>query len=301
MPLIDYFIDPVLRGPTIGSIFMCMTAALVGVLVFLRRQSMLGESLSHAAYPGVIGGIIGAGVLSLSDGEEGLLSALVLIGAFFTAVLALLAIHYLCQKLKLKSDSALCFILAAFFGIGITLASQTQFAFSHLYRQGQMYLYGQTATMTDAHIAIYFLLFLFVLSVIVFFYKELQTVTFDRQYASSLGMPVTLIDSVIYFIIVLAIVVCIRSVGVVLMSAMLIAPAVSARQYTYKLPLIFALASLIGLVSGFLGNYFSVEGSLYLMERYNQKVTLPTGPMIVVVAFCISLISLLYSGIRRRA
>lgn len=66
----DYFFDPVLRGPTIGSMLMCLGSALIGVIVFLRRRSLLGESLSHAAYPGVILGALFAGLLGIYDFDD---------------------------------------------------------------------------------------------------------------------------------------------------------------------------------------------------------------------------------------
>ena len=66
----QFFTDAVLRGPTIGSMLMCLGASLVGVIVFLRKQSLLGESLSHAAYPGVILGVILAGLFIWTTGRK---------------------------------------------------------------------------------------------------------------------------------------------------------------------------------------------------------------------------------------
>lgn len=294
--LLFYFTDPVLRAPTIGCMLMCFAASLVGVIVFLKKQSLLGESLSHAAYPGVIIGVILAGLLSLSDDQEGVIGTMIMAGAFLSSLLGLNVISFLERKVKVRSDSALCFVLAAFFGIGLTLASHVQFAFSSLYRQVQVYIYGQAATMTDIHIFIYGVLTLLILSTILFFYKELQTIAFDRDYAKSLGIPVRKIDSLVFILIVLAVVIGIRSVGVVLMSAMLIAPAAAARQFTHKLSFMLFLASLFGVVSGFLGNYLSIETSQILASNFpSSKITLPTGPMIVVVASLICLFSLLFA------
>ena len=125
---------------------MCLGAALIGVIVFLRKQSLLGESLSHAAYPGVIIGVIFAGLLGLNDQHEIFLAILIMSGAAITALLGLWCINLLERYFNIRSDSSLCFILSAFFGIGITLASQVQFSFSYLYRQAQVYLYGQALT-----------------------------------------------------------------------------------------------------------------------------------------------------------
>lgn len=291
-PLV-YFNDAVLRAPTIGCMLMCLSAALIGVIVFLKKQSLLGESLSHAAYPGVITGVILAGLFDQNEDDELVIAFLVMAGAFITALLGLWAIAFLERRLKVPSDSALCFVLSAFFGIGLTMASQVQFVFSTLYRQAQVYLYGQAATMTDMHIVIYGLLALIVISVIILFYKEIQTIAFDRQYARSLGMNTRSINAILFLLIVTAVVIGIRSVGVVLMSAMLIAPAASARQFTNKLGLMFLLASFFGLLSGFMGNYLSVEITYWAKSITQTRLALPTGPMIVIVASTICLLSLL--------
>lgn len=290
-----FFTDPILRAPTIGSMLMCLGASLVGVIVFLRKQSLLGESLSHAAYPGVILGIIAVGLLGLNQ-QDMVLALSILIGAGFCALLGIWCIHMLEGYFHIASDSALCFTLSIFFGVGITLASQVQFSFSNLYRQALVYLYGQAATMTDINILVYGLLAAIILLTIILLYKEIQTITFNRNYAKSLGINVQLIDTIIFVLIVLAVVIGIRSVGVVLMSAMLISPAVAARQFTNKLSIMFVLAGLFGLMSGFLGNYFSVKISQSLSELYpSSRLILPTGPTIVLVASMICLLSLLFA------
>lgn len=290
----SYFTDAVLRAPTIGCMLMSMAASLVGVIVFVQKRSLLGESLSHAAYPGVTS----AAVLSvlLIPGQEELFAVFILVGALVSALIGLKLIDLLEKKFKVRNDSALCFILSAFFGIGLTIASRIQITHPQEYKQIQVYFYGQAATMTDVHIVIYGTLAVLIALAILLFFKELQALTFDRAYACSIGLPGKLVENVTYFLIALAVVVGIRSVGVVLMSAMLIAPAVAARQYTHKLSQTFILAAFFGIVSGFLGNYLSVEVTELLSERFpNQRISLPTGPMIVLSAAFFCFFSLLFA------
>lgn len=291
-----YFYDPILRAPTIGCMLMCLSAALVGVIAFLKKQSLLGESLSHASFPGVILGVMAAGAVTGSDDHWLKVPLLTMAGAFASALAGLWLIHFIERKAKIRSDSALCFVLSIFFGIGLTLASQIQFTQTALYKQGLNYLYGQAATMTDVHIVIYGALSLVIILMVLLNYKELQAITFDREYAKSIGIKVRLIDNLILFLIALAIVVGIRSVGVVLMSAMLIAPAVAARQFTHRLSLMLFWAAVFGLASGYLGNYISVEASRYLTAlNPSQRQSLPTGPTIVMVATSICLIALFFA------
>jgi len=292
--LISYFTDPVLRAPTLGSMLMCFAAGLIGVIVFLRKESLVGESLSHATYPGVA---IGALIASLwGDQHSVIVSFGILIGSFISACLGFWVVNFLQRRLRVKSDAALCFVLSAFFAIGITIASRMQFSHSTLYRQVQTYLYGQAATMTDIHIVIYGLLSAVALLIVVLFYKELLVMTLDRDYAKSLGIRVKSIDLLVFVMIVLAVVIGIRSVGVVLMSAMLIAPPVAARQFSNHLSKVFVIAGVCGIVSGFLGNYLSLEISYILADMYpNERIGVPTGPMIVVVASSISLAALFFA------
>jgi len=292
--LFSFFTDPILRGPTIGCMLMSLAAGLVGVILFLRKQSLIGEVLSHAAYPGVMLGVLVAGLFSITENEESLLSILILAGAFLTGSLGLWAIQLLQKKMRVSNDAALCFVLSTFFGVGVTLASDVQFSFTPLYRQVMTYLYGQAATMTDVHIVIYGTLACVVVLIILWFYKELQVMTFDAEYAKSLGIPVKSLDLIVFVLVTLSVVIGIRSVGVVLMSAMLIAPAVAARQFTHHLSVMLALAAFFGMTSGFFGNYFSVRLTESLALAYPAtRMILPTGPMIVLVAGAISAAALL--------
>ena len=289
-----YFTDPVLRAPTIGCMLMCFSAALVGVITYLRKQSLIGESLSHASFPGVILGVVAAGGIITLDSPWLWMPLITMVGAFFSALLGLWVINHLVRKGGIHPDAALCLVLSVFFGAGLTLASHVQSIRPDLYNQGLSYLYGQAATMTDFHIGIYGGFSLITIAMVLFFYKELQVLSFDRDYASSLGIRVTLVDTFLFLLITLAIIVGIRSVGVVLMSAMLIAPPVAARQYTHRFWLMLLLAGLFGLASGYLGNYFSVELTHHLETLYpGSRLALPTGPMIVMAATAICVLSLL--------
>lgn len=290
--IFHYFTDPVLRGPTIGCMLMSLSAALVGVLVFLRRESLVGESLSHASYPGIMVGCIALGAFA-SDQEE-VVTLWILVGAFCSAMIGLWAIHWLERSFKIRSDSALCFILALFFGIGLTIASHLQTVEPALYRKAQAYLYGQAATMTDFHIWLYGSLACLTVLLIALFKNPLRLLLFDRPYAQTIGMNVWAFDQLVFTLVILAVIIGIRSVGVVLMSAMLIAPAAAARQYTHRLGPMLVLAAFFGALSGFLGNYLSVELSYkWLGGLQGAQQSFPTGPSVIIVAAFICIISLL--------
>ena len=113
IPIWDFFTDPILRGPTLGTLFMCIASSLMGVILLFQRKSLLGESLSHASYPGILLGIACFG-LFLPEGEGAFFA--VLAGAFCTAFAALKMIEWMEKRQKTTPDTALCFVLSVFFG-----------------------------------------------------------------------------------------------------------------------------------------------------------------------------------------
>ncbi len=287
--MIDYFTDPVLRAPTIASILMCLSGALIGVVAYIRKRVLLGEALSHASYPGVVLSVVV--VASLFPFSEEGLAAGILIGAFCSALIGLLCIDQMEKRWRVNSDAALCFVLAVFFGLGVLIASRVQITHALWYKQIQIFLYGQVATMTDGHIAIYGVLTALTLSSLFFLYRRIEWIHFDREFIRSLGAWIRGVDNALFLLLVLSIVVGIRSVGVVLMSGMLIAPAVAARQFTHRLSILFLLAGVFGALSGFFGNYLSLEIPHWLGDSFS----LPTGPMILLTASSICLLALLFA------
>ncbi len=272
--------DPVLRAPTWGTLFMCVASSLMGVLLFLKKKTLLSESLSHATYPGVV---IGAMLIGcFFPGNNPWVFVIILVCAFATSFMALKLIGFLQEKQKMHPDSALCFVLALFFGIGIVATSVMQSVFPSMQRQMLMLLFGQAATMTDAHIYLYGSLAILVSFVMVLMFHPLRAISFDRDFSQSLGIKVSLLEKILFWLLLISLILGIRSVGVVLMSGMVIAPAVAARQFTNHLHKMFFLSAFFGALSGVLGNVVSVFGTLALSTE-TERLTLPTGPMIVLV------------------
>lgn len=279
--MMHFFTDPVLRAPTWGCTLMCLASSLMGVLIFLRKRSLLSETLSHATYPGALLGV-SLFALLFPQYEEWTFIAL-LGGAFASSYCGLKAIVWLEQKGGVRTDAALCFVLAVFFGIGVVVASAMQTGLPVWHKQVQMLLFGQAATMNDLHIWIYGSLALLMALFLFLTFRPLQSSLFDRDFSISAGLPVLHLERILFWFLLLSLIVGIRSVGVVLMSGMVIAPAVAARQFSDRLQIVFLFASFFGGASGLCGNYLSVLGNL------------PTGPMIVLVGTAFALFSLLFA------
>ncbi len=230
--MLQYFTDPVLWAPTVGSILMCVASSLIGVVAFLRKRCLLAEALSHSAYPGIV---IGALLMATFFASAGELASLVILGcAFLSSLGGLWLVEVMEQRLGVKSDAALCFALSVLFGVGILIASRLQISHPLWYNQIHLFLYGQVATMTGFHVGVYSSLLTITGLFLFFLYRPLLLLNFDRGFSKTVGVRIALVDTLLFFLLVLAIVIGIRSVGVVLMSGMLVAPAVAARQLTHR-------------------------------------------------------------------
>lgn len=274
-----FFSDPILRAPLLASMLMCMASSLLSVLLFVRKKTLLSETLSHATFPGVVGGVCVALALSC----EKWIPLFVLAGGFVTALFGALTVNLLKKKAHLREDAALCFVLASFFGIGVTLISRVQFLYPAHTRSIQGYLYGQVATMSDFHIVLYGGLALFIVGALLLFYKEFATSSFDPEFATVMGISGGKTEAFFFTLVVLAVILGIRCVGVVLMSAMLIAPGIAARKLAHQLKGMFLWAAGIGAFAAMAGCLCS----------FHLSTPLPTGPLIVLIAAGIAILALL--------
>lgn len=280
-------LDPLYRGPFLGTLLMSFCMALVGALMFVKRQSLIGETISHATFPGVaLGALVAAWINPYSDA---LFFWAILIGAFLFGVLGSLLVEKMRHASK-KSDVSLCYTLAFFFAVGVLIASYMQQAFPMIYKKIQVFFYGQSATMTDWHIVVYGILSLMILSLIFLLFRAITYICFDPQYAKSLGISARCIHTILIVTLVTAIVIGIRSVGLVLISGMLIAPSIAARVWTRRFSSFIILASCIAIVSSIFGTLLSLQELTFAPDRF-----LPPGPTTVVIAACSALISLLLS------
>lgn len=286
MSALEFFTDPILRAPTWGTLLMCIASSLMGVFVLLKKRSLLTEALSHASYPGIVAAVLVFALL-FPQREEWIFFP-VFLGALISSFAALKAIEWLEEKKKVPSDAALCFILSLFFGIGIVFASGMQAHSPKWVQRVQMFLFGQAATMTDIHIFLYGSLACLISLFLYASFRPLQALLFDRSFAASLGIRIRFFERIVFWLLLFSLVIGMRSVGVILMSGMAIAPAVAARQFSDRLQVVFCLAALFGALSGLLGNILSVGLS-------GEKFSLPTGPMIVLVGTGGALFSLAFA------
>ncbi|MAX69706.1 MAG: zinc transporter [Flavobacteriaceae bacterium] len=272
------FSDYTLRTITLGTAILGAVTGMLGSFAVLRKQSLLGDAISHAALPGIAIAFL---ITGAKDSNTLLLGALVsgLIGTFW--------IRGIITKTHLKSDTALGLILSIFFGFGMLLLTFIQKQPNANQAGLDKYLFGQAATLVESDVWLMTIITGICLLVMLTFWKEFKILLFDADYTKTLGFNTKTIDVLITSFIVLAIVLGLQTVGVVLMSAMLLAPAAAARQWTNSLSVMVFLAALFGAFSGVFGTAISASQN-----------NLSTGPVIVIIAGIFVLFSFIFSPSR---
>jgi manganese/zinc/iron transport system permease protein len=237
---------------------------MLGSFAVLRKQSLLGDAISHAALPGIAIAFLITGTKETN---------VLLIGALVSGLLGAFWIRSIVKRTHLKSDTALGLILSIFFGFGMLLLTYIQKLPNANQAGLDKFLFGQAATLLARDVWFMASVTFSCLVVLLLFWKEFKILLFDADYAKTLGFNVQLIDILITSFIVIAIVLGLQTVGVVLMSAMLLAPAAAARQWTNSLGIMVILAAFFGAISGVVGTAISASQN-----------NLSTGPVIVLVA-----------------
>lgn len=275
------------RTVALGGSILGVVSGVLGCFAVLRQESLMGDALSHAALPGV-------GIAFLMAGRE--LGAL-LLGAGIASWIGVQFIRALLHTTRLKQDTAMGIVLAAWFAAGIALLAYIQGRSDASQAGLDTFIFGQAAAMVASDVRLITVIGGITFVVLALLWKEFKLVTFDPAFAGANGFPVGIINVILSTLIVVAIVLGLQLAGVILMVGMLIAPGIAARQWTQKLDQMVMLSAVFGAFAGGLGAVLSAV-----------EANIPTGPMIIVVAFSVVMISigfapergLLWALLRRR-
>lgn len=263
----DLFYDYTLRTVAMGSATLGVVSGALGSYAVLRKQSLLGDAISHAALPGV------ALAFLLTQSKAPLL---LVIGAAIAGWVGTLLVMSIVKNTRIKEDTALGLVLSVFFGSGLVLLTFIQKMPTAKQSGLDTFLFGQAAALMERDVITMASLGAIILIVMQLFWKEFKLLCFDSSFGASLGFPMRILDVLLITLLVIAIVLGLQTVGVVLMSAMIVAPAAAARQWTDRLDAMVALSALFGAIAGVSGAVIS-----------SSMVNMPTGPTIVL---CISAI-----------
>lgn len=265
--------DYTFQAVALGSALLGIISGVLGSFAVLRRQSLLGDGVSHAALPGVVMAFL----LTGSKNTE-----ILLLGALVTGFMATVLIVGIVRNSRIKFDSALALVMSVFFGLGLVLLTYVQKSPGANQAGLNRFIFGQASTLLLRDVILMGICGIFLLLIVAVFWKEFKLFTFDRAFAGSMGFRPGVLNLLLSFLTVIGIIIGLQTVGVVLMSAMLIAPAAAARQWSNRLWLMVLLAAVFGAVSGIIGTAAS-----------SLVPQMPTGPAIVVCISTIAVISLL--------
>lgn len=272
MSVVELLSDYTIQNVVAGAALLGLVSGVLGTFAVLRQQSLLGDTMSHAALPGVCLGFIIAGTREIGS---------ILLGALATGALAALVMLLLTRMSRLKTDAGLGITLSVFFAMGVVLLTHIQ-SMNNASQGGlDAFLFGQAAATLRSDLWIMGGITAVALALVAALWKEFKLVSFDPEFATSLGLPVAWLEVLLTVMVALAVVVGLQMVGVVLMAAMIIAPAVAARQWSRRLEDMVLLAALIGVAGGVFGALISA------LSR-----GLATGPLIILSVSGVVLVSL---------
>ena len=265
-PWLEFFRFPSVNVAYVlaGCVLLGISAGAVGTFAFLRRRALLGDALAHAALPGVC-------VAFMLTGAKN--PAIMLTGALVSCWFGALSVDWIVRNTRCKEDSALGMVLSVFFGVGMLLLTYIQHSGNAAQSGLDKYLFGQAAGLVGRDVGLLIGVALGLCTALALAYKELKAISFDPDFARTVGLPTRALEIFLATIIVLAVGIGLQAVGVVLMAAMLVTPAAAARYWTDRLAVMLLLAAFFGAVSGALGAYTS-----YLSAK------MPTGPWMVTAA-----------------
>lgn len=250
-------------------------AGLIGVFVLLRNESLLGDTLSHATLPGV------ALTLLITQTKQ---LPFLLAGGTLSAACGAFILHIINHKTHLKKETAMGIVLSVFFGIGLLVLTLLQKkpiahqAFLTTLFLGKAFLFLPQDS--------YFIVSLCMLVILftLLFWKEYKLSCFDKDFASTIGYSPSAWSFCLLCSMIIIISLALQTMGVILTSSLLIAPAAAARQWYTRIEQISILAVVIGMTTSMIG---------VLVSNYVSH--LPPGPVIVILLSCCVSISLIFS------
>jgi manganese/iron transport system permease protein len=227
----------------LAAIIVGAVCATVGSYIVLRGMAFFGDALAHAILPGIAAGYL------LGDGGRTQL----FLWALAAAILSSLGIGALGRIANLREDTAIGIVFSGMFALGIAMISTG----SNYALDLSHFLFGNVLGVSESDLWITAALGSIVILLILAFYKEFLLLSFDSVLATTLRIPSRALETLLYILIAVAIVVSLQTVGVALMVAMLVTPAATAYLLSKRLPIMMLLAVAFAVSSGIIGLYIS--------------------------------------------
>ena len=262
-----------------GTFLLAAVAGAVGCITVLKGQSLIGDAIGHAAFPGII-----LSFMLFMQREPVLLT----LGAVVSGATAFMLIQVIKENSKLKLDAILAVVLSSFFGVGMVLKSYIQgnSNYKDAAQSGlSSYIFGQAAYIMKDDVKLIVYIGVPTLVLLVLFYKEIKLFLFDEIYAKAIGIRTVLLYGIILIMTMGIIAAGLKLVGAILISSLLIIPAITALQWSNKFSRVLIIAGVVGGVSALIGTYISTAydgmstgATIILIMGSFAIISLVTGP-----------------------
>lgn len=264
----NLLLDPLhyefMRNALAAGILVGILCPVVGTYLIVQRMALLGDVIAHAVLPG----------LAIAN----FLRVELLLGAFVSGILSTFVITWIRTQSRVKADAAMALIFSSFFSLGVLLLTVLDRRLDL-----EALLFGDILSVTLADVGRTAAIVGFVLLFVKLFYKELLFFTFDRSGAEAVGLPVNKINFGLMAGVTLTILAGMKTVGVILVIALMIGPAITAYLLVKELHWMMVVGAGLGAVTSVVGMYLS-----YYLD-------LPSGPSIALTVFSGFLLALLFS------
>lgn len=237
----------------IAASISAVVCAVVGSHVVLRSMAFIGDAVAHAIFPGI----------AIAFALQGS----VLIGGAVAGAVVAVGVALISQRRQLKEDTIIGVFFAATFALGLVVISRIEGYTASL----TSFLFGSLTGVSREGLIVAVVVGLIILAVMFVLHRPLTAVALDRETAAAMNVPVVWCDVALYLAVTAAVVISVQTVGNILVIALLITPAATARLLARRLPTMMALAALFGALGTLVGMYLS------------WAIDLPAGATIVLV------------------
>lgn len=251
-----YMVNAMWVSALVGGVCAFLSAYLM-----LKGWSLIGDALSHSIVPGVAGAYMLGLPFSL--------------GAFLSGGLAAAAMLLLAQRTRLREDAVIGLIFTSFFGLGLFMVSLSPVSVDI-----QSIVLGNILAITPEDTLQLVIISIVTLAVMLVIWKDLMVTFFDENHARSIGLRPTRLKVVFFTLLSAATVAAMQTVGAFLVIAMVVTPGATAYLLTDRFPRLIVLAIVIGVLSSFLGAYFS-----YFLDGATGGIIVVLQTLVFLAAF----------------
>ncbi|MAW66287.1 MAG: zinc ABC transporter permease [Flavobacteriales bacterium] len=269
------FQDANITNVLFGTLLLGFTCGIVGVLVVLNKKALIVDAVSHSILPGICIGFMLSGIKS---------PVYLISGGMAAGALSVFLVDWISKKSRIKKDAAIAITLSVLFSVGVILLNIIQHSGNSNQSGLSDFLFGKAATIIRSDLYVFGVMCAIVLVIIPLFYQHFKIALFDSGFAKTIGLNEKLIQSLISGLIIISTAIGIQTVGIILMSALIITPASSAFFWTNNFKKSIIISGVFAAISSVLGVFVS-----YLSPD------MPTGPWIIVMLSTIAILSSFFS------